>query len=140
MPVYSTSFSLKTKPDDIIDITNQVKNAVKSSSISDGMVCIFVPGSTAGISFLEYEPGLVNTDIPSFLQKLIPEGPDYAHHQTWGDHNGHSHLRSFLIPPSITIPVINHNLLLGTWQQVVFCEFDEKPRTRHITCHIYGEK
>ena len=141
MTTATSTFTLKTSPDDILDITKKVQQAVINNNehISEGLVCVFVPGSTAGISTLEYEPGLVKTDVPKLLQELMPEGPDYAHHQTWGDHNGHSHLRSFFLPPSLTIPVINGDLLLGTWQQIVFCEFDEKPRNRTIYCQIVGE-
>ncbi|MHA1610933.1 MAG: secondary thiamine-phosphate synthase enzyme YjbQ [Promethearchaeota archaeon] len=131
-------FSLNTHPNDIINITDQVKNALKSTNISNGLVVVYMPGSTGGISFVEYEPGLVKTDIPALLQKLMPEGPDYSHHQTWGDHNGHSHLRSFLIPPSLSIPIQDGHLLLGTWQQIVFCEFDEKSRNRTIYCQFVG--
>jgi secondary thiamine-phosphate synthase enzyme len=140
MATFMHKFQLKTEPDDIINITSQVETAVKTSAIKDGIVCTFMPGSTGGISFLEYEPGLVDKDIPELLQKLIPEGPEYVHHQTWGDHNGHSHLRSFLIPPSLSIPIQSGKLLRGTWQQIVFCDFDEKPRTRTLYCQIVGEK
>ena len=138
-------FSIRTKAvnkstgkPQVLNITDQVKKAAEESKIQDGIVNIFMPGSTGGISTLEFEPGLVKTDVPEFLQKIIPEGPDYAHHQTWGDHNGGGHLRSFLIYPSITIPVKNGSPLLGTWQQVVFCEFDEKDRTRTIYCQFVG--
>ncbi len=138
MVVELLEFSLTTHPNDILNITDHVKKALASVAISNGIVVVYMPGSTGGISFVEYEPGLVKTDIPALLQKLMPEGPDYSHHQTWGDHNGHSHLRSFLIPPSLSIPIRDGHLLLGTWQQIVFCEFDEKPRTRTIYCQFIG--
>ncbi len=128
----------KTGKIDIVNITKKVQNLAKKSEIKDGIVNIFMPGSTGGISTVEYEPGLVETDIPELLQKLIPEGPDYAHHKTWGDHNGGGHLRSFFIYPSITVPVKEGELILGTWQQLIFCEFDEKPRNRSIYCQFVG--
>ena len=131
-------FSLQTKVDQIIDITKFVQKAADETRIEDGTVTIFLPGSTGGITTLEYEPGLVEKDVPTLLQELIPEGPNYAHHQTWHDHNGHSHLRSFFIKPSLTVPVHEGNLLLGTWQQIIFCEFDEKPRNRTIYCQFVG--
>jgi secondary thiamine-phosphate synthase enzyme len=131
-------FSMQTNPNDLIDITNHITQFAAQSSIRDGIVTIFLPGSTGGISTLEFEPGLVETDIPALLQKLVPEGPEYGHHKTWQDHNGHSHLRSFLIKPSFTVPLVEGQLLLGTWQQIVFCEFDEKPRHRTIYCQIVG--
>jgi secondary thiamine-phosphate synthase enzyme len=139
MVIITQKFEIHTKPDEIINITKQVKSAISNSEIKNGIVCVFMPGSTGGISTLEFEPGLVNKDVPALLQQLMPEGPNYAHHQTWGDHNGHSHLRSFMIPPSLSIPIIKGTILLGTWQQIVFCEFDEKARTRTIFCQIMGE-
>ncbi|WP_457558667.1 secondary thiamine-phosphate synthase enzyme YjbQ [Candidatus Harpocratesius sp.] len=132
------TFQISTTPNQIINITDDIKNLVNKCSIRNGILTVFMPGSTGGISFLEYEPGLVNSDVPELLQKLLPEGPDYKHHQTWGDHNGHSHLRSFLIPPSQTIPLVDGKLVLGTWQQIVFCEFDERSRNRRIYCQIIG--
>jgi len=134
MVAESFQFSIHTQPDDLIDITNTITQFTRKTSIQNGIVTIFLPGSTGGISTLEYEPGLVQEDIPALLQKLVPEGPEYGHHQTWQDHNGHSHLRSFLIKPSFTLPLVDGRLLLGTWQQIVFCEFDEKPRHRTIYC------
>ncbi len=129
---------MKTEIDQIVDITKFVQKAVDESSIKDGIVTIFLPGSTGGITTLEYEPGLVKNDVPTILQRLFPEGPDYAHHQTWHDHNGHSHLRSFFIKPSLSVPIQEGKLLLGTWQQIIFCEFDEKPRKRTIYCQLVG--
>jgi len=131
-------FDIQTVPDEIVNITPNVERCVQKSNIKDGTVTIFMPGSTGGISFLEFEPGLVKIDVPTMLQQLFPAGPDYQHHQTWGDHNGHSHLRSFFVPPSQTVPIINGELILGTWQQIVFCEFDEKARKRTIYCQLVG--
>ena len=131
-------FNIRTQVGGIVNITDEVAQAAHISSIKDGIVNIFMPGSTGGITTLEWEPGLVKTDVPEFLQKIIPEGPDYEHHKTWGDHNGGGHLRSFLLKPSLTVPVVDGDLLLGTWQQVIFCEFDEKPRHRTIYCQFVG--
>lgn len=122
-----------------MDVTDEVQAAVEKSGLKAGLVVVFCPGSTGGLSTLEYEPGLVRRDVPEIMQKLVPEGPDYAHHATWGDRNGAGHLRSFLVGTSLTIPFANKKLLLGTWQQVVFCEFDEKPRNRRLICQVMGE-
>ncbi|UYP46699.1 hypothetical protein NEF87_002984 [Candidatus Lokiarchaeum ossiferum] len=129
---------INTKVDEIVDITDQIQSLANQSSIKNGILNISCPGSTGGISCVEYEPGLINHDIPALLHQIAPEGPDYAHHQTWGDHNGHSHLRSFLIKPTYTVPVIDGSIMLGTWQQIIFCEFDEKPRSRTIYCQFVG--
>jgi secondary thiamine-phosphate synthase enzyme len=131
-------FSVHSNPNDLIDITENVEEFCGKTEIKNGTVTIYCPGSTAGISTLEYEPGLVKFDVPKLLQKLMPEGPDYIHHQTWHDHNGHSHLRSFMIPPSFSVPIVEGKLLRGTWQQLVFCEFDEKSRLRTIYCQFVG--
>jgi len=134
------TFSISTKPYcDIINITDQVQQLIKESNIKNGIVNIHVAGSTGGISTTEYEPGLVKTDIENFLEKIIPYDKDYAHHNTWGDHNGAGHLRSFLIGSSETFPVQNGKAILGTWQQIIYLEFDEKRRNRTIYCTIMGE-
>ena len=140
MVVELQKFSIQTKVNDIVNITDNVYTALKQSKIKNGIVHISMPGSTAGITTVEFEPGLIKTDIPALWQKLIPEGPDYAHHKTWNDHNGAGHLRSFLLKPSLTVTVHDGDLLLGTWQQIVFCEFDEMPRQRTIYCQFIGEK
>lgn len=141
MAVVTKRFKLSTKVGSIVDVSAEVQQCVSESGLRDGIVCVFCGGSTAGISTVEYEPGLVKTDVPEFLQKIIPEGPDveYAHHQTWHDHNGGGHLRSFLVKPSMTFPFSKKKLLLGTWQQIIFLEFDEKPRRRELVCQIIGE-
>ncbi len=141
MAVKTETFSIRTKVGDIINISDQVQDAVSDSGLKDGIVTVFMPGSTGGISTVEFEPGLVNTDIPDFLQKIIPEGPniEYAHHQTWHDHNGAGHIRNFLIKPSLTVPFSRGKLMLGTWQQIIFLEFDEKSRHREIICQVIGE-
>ncbi len=123
---------------DIIDITPQLCEAVDSTDLSDGTVTVFVPGSTGGLTTIEYEPGLLK-DLPEFFEKLIPSGRSYHHDETWHDGNGFSHLRSALIGPDITIPFVSGRLTLGTWQQVVFLEFDNRGRNRTLVVQIIGE-
>jgi len=140
MTVDLKSFNLRTKAYcDVIDITQQIRNAIKNSNIKNGIVNVHVAGSTGAISTTEYEPGLVKNDIEEFLEKIIPYDYNYKHHRTWGDHNGAGHLRSFLLKTSMTFPFQNERLLLGTWQQIIFIECDEKGRNREIYCMIIGE-
>ncbi|MBN1217182.1 MAG: YjbQ family protein [Candidatus Lokiarchaeota archaeon] len=140
MVVSLKTFNLKTGPYcDVINITNQVQKAVRDSNINDGLVNVHVAGSTAAISTTEYEPGLVKKDIENLLEKLIPYDNNYAHHNTWGDHNGAGHLRSTMLKTSQTFPIHNKNIILGTWQQIILLELDEKSRQREIYCTIIGE-
>ena len=140
MTVETKTFSIHTKPYcDVINITDQVHNAVRESSMESGIVNVHVAGSTGAISTVEYEPGLVKHDIQEFLEKIIPYDKRYKHHNTWGDHNGAGHLRSFLLKTSLTVPFKNKRLSLGTWQQLVFLELDEKPRNREIIITILGD-
>jgi secondary thiamine-phosphate synthase enzyme len=139
MAVYSENISLSTKGEiEIIDITSDVQNIVKNSAITQGLACVFVAGSTGAITTLEYEPGLLE-DLPKALEKLASKGIIYKHHETWHDGNGHSHVRSSLVGPSLTVPIHNGALVHGTWQQIVFIELDVRPRTRNITVQIVGE-
>jgi len=134
------SFELRTKAYcDVINITNQVQQSITKSNINDGIVNVHVAGSTGAISTVEYEPGLVKQDIKNLFEKLIPYDKDYAHHKTWHDNNGAGHLRSFLIKTSQTFPFKNQRLILGTWQQIIFIECDEKSRSRQIYCMIVGD-
>jgi secondary thiamine-phosphate synthase enzyme len=140
MTVIFKRFQLKTKPYcDVINITQQVQSAITESKVKDGIVNVHNAGSTGGVSTTEYEPGLVNNDIEDLLENIIPYDKNYKHHRTWGDHNGAGHLRSFLLKTSQTFPFKDNRLLLGTWEQIIFCEFDEKPRTRELTLTIIGE-
>jgi len=123
---------------DIIDITEDISQIVNSSDINSGTVTVFVPGSTAGLTTIEYEPGLLK-DVPELLEKLIPSDRNYHHDDTWHDGNGFSHLRSALIGPDITIPFVSKCLTLGTWQQVVFLEFDNRSRQRILVVQMIGE-
>jgi secondary thiamine-phosphate synthase enzyme len=140
MTVLLETFDLKTKAFcDVINITSQVQNAIGRSGLKNGIVNVHVAGSTGAISTVEYEPGLVQTDINEFLEKIIPYKKDYAHHKTWHDYNGAGHLRSFLIKTSQTFPFHNKNLILGSWQNIIFIENDEKPRHRKIYVTLIGE-
>jgi secondary thiamine-phosphate synthase enzyme len=139
MTIRSFGISVNTSgSNDIVDLTQKVADAARDSGVSDGTVLTFVPGSTAGITTIEYEPGLIR-DIPELLEKLIPTGKIYHHDATWGDGNGYSHLRAALIGASFTCPLISGRLCLGTWQQIVLLEFDNRPRQREIVVQISGE-
>ena len=124
---------------DIINITDETSAIIIKSGVKNGIVTVFAVGSTAGLTTIEYEPGLLK-DIPKFLDKIIPPVGGYKHNDTWGDGNGHSHLRSALIKTSLTIPVVNSEMTLGTWQQIVFLDFDNRPRTRRIAVQVMGDK
>lgn len=122
----------------IRDITEEVKSEVRASGIRDGLVTVFVPGSTGAVTTLEYEPGLIR-DLPAALERIAPRGASYEHQKMWHDGNGHSHVRASIIGPSLTIPVSGGELALGTWQQVVFLELDVRPRKRSIVLTVLGE-
>ena len=122
----------------IVNLTGPVESILASSGISKGSVTVFVPGSTGAVTTIEYEPGLLD-DMPRLFEKLIPSGITYSHDRTWGDGNGFSHLRAALVGPSLTVPVSGGAMTLGTWQQIVFLEFDNRPRNRRIVIHVIGE-
>jgi secondary thiamine-phosphate synthase enzyme len=139
MKVFSDNIQLHSKGEgDIIDMTTQLSNIVKESKIKNGTVTIFVSGSTAAVTTIEYEPGLVH-DFPEMLSRIIPKDMEYEHDNAWHDGNGHSHVRSSLIGPSMTIPIIQGKLVLGTWQQVVLLEMDIRSRNRTVILQIMGE-
>jgi secondary thiamine-phosphate synthase enzyme len=123
---------------DMIDITHQINEATKATLIQDGIVTIFVSGSTAAVTTIEYEPGL-KKDFPKMLARIAPSEIEYEHDNTWHDGNGHSHVRASLIGPSLTVPFNNTGLMLGTWQQIVLLEMDTRPRERKIVLQILGE-
>ncbi len=123
---------------DIINITESVFSVLKESKMKEGNCTVFSIGSTASITTIEYEPGLIK-DLPKLLDKLIPSVGKYSHNDTWGDGNGHAHLRSSIIGTSVCIPFIKGELLLGTWQQLVLIDFDNRTRTRRITVQLIGE-
>ena len=139
MSVYYDEVNIQTKGEvDIVDITSDIQKVIAKSKIKDGIVCVFVPGSTGTITTIEYEPGLMH-DLPETLEKVAPKNKYYKHHETWHDDNGHSHVRASLMGPSITLPINQGMLLHGTWQQLVFVELDTRPRDRTIIVQIVGE-
>ena len=123
---------------DIFDLTPEMKKVVEQSSVTSGTITAFVPGSTGGITTIEYEPGLLK-DIPELMERLVPSDRTYQHDETWHDGNGFSHLRAALIGPDVTVPFNDKQLMLGTWQQVVFLDFDNRPRRRQIVFQIIGD-
>ena len=132
-------FETKGKTD-IVDITDRVQNEIFESGFIEGQVTLFAIGSTTGLSTIEYEPGLVKTDIAAMFDKLAPYDVPYAHNQTWHDDNGASHVRSTLQGSSLVVPFINGQLILGTWQQIIFIDFDTRPRSRKVVVQIMGIK
>jgi secondary thiamine-phosphate synthase enzyme len=123
---------------DIIDITRQTDDAIKASRLQNGIVAIFVSGSTAAVTTIEFEPGL-KKDFPKMLARIVPSAMEYEHDNTWHDGNGHSHLRASLIGPSLTVPFKNKSLMLGIWQQIVLLEMDTRPRERNVVLQMIGE-
>lgn len=121
----------------IHDLTPALQEGLTESGLREGQVLVFVPGSTGAITMIEYEPGLLQ-DIPAALEKIAPRGGDYKHHDTWHDDNGSSHVRAALIGPSETIPFVDGQLILGTWQQVVLIDFDTRPRSRRLIFQLTG--
>lgn len=139
MKIVQHKLTKKTKGSgDLIDITQDVARAIQRSGLANGMVTVFNIGSTAAITTFEFEPGLIH-DMQELYEKLVPSKRHYAHDDTWGDANGFSHLRAALQGPSLTIPFENGELLLGTWQQVVLAEFDNRPRQRQVVVQTIGE-
>lgn len=139
MRIMTKNIQLKSKGEtDIIDITDHVSQAIEESSVSNGIATVFVAGSTAALTTIEYEPGLKH-DFPQMLSRVAPKDIVYEHDNTWHDGNGHSHVRASLIGPSLTIPVVGGKLTLGTWQQIVFLEMDTRPRNRNVIVQILGE-
>lgn len=122
-----------------IDITDRVTRAIAESGVRDGLACVFTPSSTSAIVTNEFEPGLMEEDIPKALDRLIPATIDYGHERRWHDGNGHSHVRATFLGPSLTFPIVDSRAALGTWQQIVFLELDNKPRDREVIVQIVGE-
>ena len=123
---------------DIIDITAQVEQQVTGTDMGSGVVTVFVSGSTAGITTIEFEPGLVN-DLQRMWERVIPRNIPYDHDRRWGDGNGYSHVRASLLGPSLVVPFAGQRLILGTWQQIVLIDFDNRPRSREIVLQFIGE-
>jgi len=131
--------SLKTNGDcDVVNITHHIEAQVAKSNLKNGIATVFVAGSTAGITTIEYEPGLV-ADIKEAFERIAPKGVPYAHNETWGDGNGYSHIRASLLGASLVIPFVNFKMVLGTWQQIVLVDFDNRPRKRDVVVQVMGE-
>jgi secondary thiamine-phosphate synthase enzyme len=135
---YSVSVPTTAKTD-LIDITREVSQRIRESGIAEGSVLVFVPGSTAALTTIEYESGVVE-DLREAIERLAPEGVRYRHDARWGDGNGYSHVRAALLGPSLTIPVIEGRPVLGTWQQVILCDFDNRPRKRQVVVQVTGNR
>ena len=137
--VKTKRLKLSTKGhDDILDITREVQAAVGEAKIENGAAIVFIQGSTASVTTIEYEPALMK-DIKGLTEKLIPSNVNYAHDDTWGDANGYAHLRAALIGPSLTVPVVAGQLTLGTWQQIIIIDHDNRSREREIVIQVIGE-
>ena len=139
MTVITKTLQVKTKGElQMINITEDVSKIVKESKISNGIATVFVPGSTASVTTIEYEPGLLK-DFPDMLERIAPKDMNYEHENMWHDGNGHSHVRASLLGPSLTVPFTNKQLTLGTWQQIVLIELDTRSRDRSLVVQIIGE-
>lgn len=139
MPIHTQTFEIESKGNThVMDITSRIERAVKESGLADGTATAFVCHSTAAITTIEYEPGLVS-DLKDLFGRIAPADRDYAHNRRWGDDNGHAHLSSSLLGPSLTVPFASQRLLLGTWQQVVLVDFDIRPRSRQVVVQVMGE-
>jgi len=139
MTVISDSFQIPTSGFcDAVDLTGHVQNAVRASGLSAGLATIFIAGSTAGITTIEYESGVIE-DLRKVIEELVPEDREYLHNLRWQDGNGFSHVRAALFKPDLTVPFSQGKLLLGTWQQIVLLDFDNRPRNRKVLVQILGE-
>jgi len=139
MTVVTRSIHLQTEGNtDIIDITEDIKKQVKETELNDGIVTIFSPSSTSAITTVEYESGCLQ-DLRRFFDDVLPADQEYAHNAKWGDGNGHSHARAALMKASFSVPFIDQRLTLGTWQQIIFLDFDNRPRSRELVVQVMGE-
>lgn len=137
--MFQVSIKLSTRfHGEMHDLSDSVQKIVSGSGITTGMVNVSVVGSTASVSTIEFEPGL-KRDLPELLDRLIPPSRSYGHEQAWHDGNGHSHLQATLMGPSVTLPISEGKLVVGTWQQVFLIELDAKPRNREVVVTVYGE-
>ena len=139
MTVDSHQFEVDTQGNtDVHNITDQVAACLMDGRVSSGTATIFVVGSTAGITTTEFEPGLVNRDLKVAFEGIAPENARYLHEETWHDDNGHSHVRASMLGPSLTLPIIDRRMTLGTWQQIILIDFDTRPRHRRIIVQVLG--
>jgi secondary thiamine-phosphate synthase enzyme len=139
MTIINDTLTIDTRGDsDIIDITRRLGMLLVKHKLDIGSMLVFIPGSTSGLTTIEYEQGL-KLDFAALMERIAPKGARYFHEDTWNDGNGHSHVRASLLGPSITIPFEKGELMLGTWQQVVLVDFDNRPRTRSLIVQLTGE-
>jgi secondary thiamine-phosphate synthase enzyme len=139
MTVKTSSISLRTQGNaDIHDITNQIANAVSNSGLTSGTATIFCPSSTSALTTIEYESGALS-DLRRLFNEIVPPERQYAHNERWHDGNGHSHVRAALLGPSLIVPFVDRQLTLGTWQQVIYVDFDNRPRQRELVLQLIGE-
>lgn len=139
MAFHADTIEFKTRGEvEIRDITEDVAGVVRGSGMKNGIACVFTPSSTSAITTIEFEPGLLR-DLPEALEKLFPKRARYEHELRWHDGNGHSHVRASFMSPSMTIPFVDGSPVLGTWQQIVFVELDNKARNRRLLVHVVGE-
>jgi len=139
MEVVSRTITFHASIDEIKDITASIEQELAGTGLRDGIVTVFVPGATGAVSTIEYEPGLVTEDIPRALERIAPRDEAYGHDAAWHDGNGYSHVRATLLGPSLTIPFSGGRLTLGTWQQVIFLNLDNRARKRDIVLQILGK-
>jgi secondary thiamine-phosphate synthase enzyme len=139
MAVITSGVQLSTRGDaDIIDITGEIRRAVKESGVGSGVVTVFCPSSTSALTTIEYESGAIS-DLKRLFDEIVPQDRHYAHNARWGDGNGHSHVRAALLGPSLNVPFVSGNLTLGTWQQIIYLDFDNRSRRRELVVQIIGE-
>ena len=140
LSVVTDEVKVKTKGDaEVVDITGKVAAVVEKHGIVEGSALVFVVGSTAALTTVEFEPGLVR-DLPELFERLAPKGARYHHEDTWHDGNGHSHVRASLLGPSLVVPIVEGALRLGTWQQIVLVDFDNRPRQREVVVQLTGRR
>jgi len=140
MTIVTDTIDVDTRGDaEVCDVTRPIAALVARHGMVEGHVVVFVPGSTAALTTVEFEPGLVR-DLPDFFERIIPARAHYHHEDAWHDGNGHSHVRASLLGPSLTIPFSDGHLMLGTWQQIVLIDFDNRPRQRRLVVQLCGER
>ena len=140
MDIVTDRITFTTRGDcEVVDLTDEVADVVRRHGFDEGQALVFCAGSTGGLTTVEYEPGLIR-DLPEFFEKIAPRAAHYHHEDTWHDGNGHSHVRASLLGPSLTVPFEDGRLVLGTWQQIVLLDFDNKPRKRRLVVQLLGRK
>jgi len=139
MPVQNSQILVQTTGrTDVLDVTGEVVREIRRSTVTDGAVTLFIPGSTAALTTIEFESGVIN-DLKGAIDRMAPEDIYYEHNERWGDGNGYSHVRAAIFGASLHIPIIDGEMTLGTWQQIVLLDFDNRPRRRRIVVQVSGE-